>query len=220
MVEHDGAGSNDHEQISAPIGKVVEGSWSEATKTTCNYMLSTYNGRAGLAQVGLYSTYAAISQQTHEVCSKEWCVCVWLPSIYSSAQEWFAQVVLGWEDDVHLGNILGLQHTREVRHNQILMKWMAEEFDLNLEGIEFLSFEPGAEYSMRAIYRDPVTRAPIPVIKDIFIAIVNGVNAQTSSIFHFAFLVVFSLSGVFSKHLMLIHIWSIWYLICFPECLN
>jgi hypothetical protein len=86
------------------------------------------------------------------------------------------------------------------------MKWMAEEFDLNLEGIEFLSFEPGAEYSMRAIYRDPVTRAPIPVIKDIFIAIVNGVNAQTSSIFHFAFLVVFSLSGVFSKHLMLIHI--------------
>jgi hypothetical protein len=85
----------------------------------------------------------------------------------------------------------------EVRHDQIPMKWTAEEFDLNLEGVEFLTFEPGVKYSMHAIYKDPVTRAPIPVTKDIFTAIVDGVKAQTSGIFYFAFLVVFFTSWGF-----------------------
>ena len=156
-------------------------------------MLSTYNGRAGFARVGMYSNYAVISQQTHEVCSEDDVfVHDYLASVqvlkndlhrlYLDVKTMFPQEIF-WDFNMLV----------EVRHNQIPMKWMAEEFDLNLDGVEFLTFKPRTEYSMHAIYKDPVTRAPIPITKDIFTAIVDGVKAQTSSVFYFAFLVVFGI---------------------------
>jgi hypothetical protein len=48
-------------------------------------------------------------------------------------------------------------------HDCILMKWVTDEVNLNLEGMDFLSFEPGAGYSMRAMYRDPITKDEIPI---------------------------------------------------------
>jgi hypothetical protein len=71
----------------------------------------------------------------------------------------------------------------EVRHDTIPMNWETNPLDLNLEGIEFLSFTPGEGHSMRAIYRDPVTRVAIPVTKDIYVAIFQGVKAQASGKF-------------------------------------
>jgi hypothetical protein len=73
----------------------------------------------------------------------------------------------------------------EVRHDTIPMNWETNPLDLNLEGIEFLSFTPGEGHSMRAIYRDPVTRVAIPVTKDIYVAIFQGVKAQAFGKFFF-----------------------------------
>ena len=75
----------------------------------------------------------------------------------------------------------------EVRHDTILMNWKTDPLDLNLEGIEFLSFTLGDGYSMHAIFRDPVTRVLIPMTKDIYVAIFQGVKAQASGKFSYLF---------------------------------
>jgi hypothetical protein len=66
----------------------------------------------------------------------------------------------------------------EARHDCIPMKWVTDELDLNLEGMEFLSFKPGVGYSMRAMYRDPITNDEISIIRDIFATLVDGMKSQ------------------------------------------
>ena len=67
------------------------------------------------------------------------------------------------------------------RHDCIPMKWVTDELDLNLEGVEFLSFERGTGYSIRAMYRDPVTKEEVPITRDIFTTLVDGVKSQATS---------------------------------------
>jgi hypothetical protein len=94
----------------------------------------------------------------------------------------------------------------EVHADQIPMKWTIEEFDLNLEGVEFLTFEPRAEYSMR-----PYTRTRLQGLQSMLqrtsslpLSMVLRHKLLVYSILYFW--LFFSLPRVFYKHLMLIHI--------------
>jgi hypothetical protein len=61
------------------------------------------------------------------------------------------------------------------------MKWVTEsEMDLNSLGGEFLSFEPHAEHSIPAIYKDPVTKAACPVTREVYASIIDRVKRQAS----------------------------------------
>jgi hypothetical protein len=68
----------------------------------------------------------------------------------------------------------------EAKHDYILMKWVTNELDLNMEGMEFLSFEPRAGHSMQAMYRDPITKDKIPITQDIFAALVDRMKSQAA----------------------------------------
>jgi hypothetical protein len=65
-------------------------------------------------------------------------------------------------------------------HDVIPMKWCTEEeVDLNTSGAEFLTFQC-KEHTIRATFRDPVTKAPMVVTRNLFAAIVETVKAQSS----------------------------------------
>jgi hypothetical protein len=62
-------------------------------------------------------------------------------------------------------------------HDAILTKWVTDDLDLNSSGVEFLAFEP-KNHSIRATFRDPVTKIAIPITREVFASIIESVKIQ------------------------------------------
>jgi hypothetical protein len=67
-------------------------------------------------------------------------------------------------------------------HDSIPMKWTSDELDLNASGVEYLTFEP-KDCSIKATFRDPVTKTPIPVTREVWTCIIDSIKAQASGVF-------------------------------------
>jgi hypothetical protein len=64
-------------------------------------------------------------------------------------------------------------------HNTIPMKWVTDELDLNSSGVEYLSFKP-KDHSIRAVFRDHVTKVCSLVTREVFATIVSSAKTQAS----------------------------------------
>lgn len=67
------------------------------------------------------------------------------------------------------------------KDDAVPIKWKADEhiWDLNSDGIEYLSFEP-IGHSIRAIHRDIVTKLSTLVTRELFGAIVDSIKSVAS----------------------------------------
>jgi hypothetical protein len=62
-------------------------------------------------------------------------------------------------------------------HDSIPLKWITEDLDLNTSGVEYLAFVP-KDHTIWATYRDLVTMDSIPVIREVYAAIIDLVKSQ------------------------------------------
>jgi hypothetical protein len=61
----------------------------------------------------------------------------------------------------------------------IPLRWVSDALDLNSAGLEFLAFEPPS-HSIRAIFKNPVTKDSMLVTREVFAAIITQVKAQAT----------------------------------------
>jgi hypothetical protein len=71
-------------------------------------------------------------------------------------------------------------------HDMIPLRWVTDALDLNAARLEYLAFEsPG--HSIRAIYKDPMTKDSMPVTREVFAALIIQVKAQATCNFQISF---------------------------------
>ena len=148
VVEHAGTGSKDHERILVKLSKEVEVRRPKQLATTCFQHIT--NVQVLLRFACILPMLQLANKLMKFAKRNDVFVCDYLASVqvfkndlhrlYLDEKTIFTQEIF-WNFNMLV----------EVRHDQISMKWIAEEFDLNLERVKFITFEPGAKYSMRAI---------------------------------------------------------------------
>lgn len=56
------------------------------------------------------------------------------------------------------------------------MKWVTNALDINSDGKKYLCFEPTLDHNIWAIHCNPVMKMSIPITKEVYIVIIDGIK--------------------------------------------